>query len=977
MVVRYKTYQRLMAHRVREILIISSPYDAFIMEEDGGLIEHVFMKFRGISLVEPPRFSVVPTATEALAMLKKHSFDLVVTMPRLLRMDTITFGREIKKIRPECPVVLLVQNAKGLVQFPRVMPPDSIDKMFLWSGDRNILWTILKWHEDRMNAPYDTKDAMVRVLILIEDSPYYYSSILPILYKAIVDQTQDVMDDSLNEEHRLLKLRARTKILLANNYEEAMALYNKYRPYLLGIFSDTRFPRGGKEDAEAGLKFLKLVGDELPDLPLLLLSSEDSNYEKSQFLRVKFLHKNSHSLHLDIKKFLVRHMGFGDFVFKMPNGREVARATNLGDLEKILETVPKESLMYHLAQNHFSNWFLARGETSLATHFRVQKYSAYSSMELIRSSLMRVLTNKRISRLRGEVLAFNPLEFDLESAFMKMGDGSLGGKARGLAFMSKFLQRNMKRFDKFKNMKVTIPRTLVLTTDIYDQFIEENDLLTFSHDVCDNEVIARRFVEASTPERLIENLRPFIKEVKFPLAVRSSSLLEDSRDDPYAGIYTTYMLPNNHPSDDERLNKLTTAIKLVFASIFFEGSKAYSKSTQHRVEEEKMAVIIQQVIGNRHGNYFYPDISGTAQSHNFYPLAHMRSNEGIANISMGLGKIVVEGGETLRFSPKYPQNLAQFSSVDDMLSNAQKHFYAIKMDSEPNTDQLCIGEEANLEKRDVFDARSEKPLQMLASTYMSNDHVVRDYFSKDGLPILTFASILKYQKIPLPEVLATMIKICKDGFGSDLELEFAVNLSSDLENEVHEFALLQARPMTTQYENLHVNISKKDKEKAICFSTSALGRGVNCEMQDIIFVKPDTFSSLHTLQIASEISKYNAELLRENRKFLLVGPGRWGSSDHCLGVPVSWHDISGVGAIIEAATDNFRVDPSQGTHFFQNLTSLRISYMTIYGPGDFIHWDWFESLDFIKETNFTRHIRTNSPITIKINGKKNHGVLQI
>lgn len=973
----YKTFQKLMSHRITSILIISSPYDAFIMEEDGGMLEHVFANYRGASLTRPPTFTVVPTAREALTILKKEKFDLVIIIiPKFLGMDPVLLGREIKMIDSQLPVVLLSHGMKGLGQYTQAeLPRDSIDNIFVWSGNRHIMWTIVKWLEDRMNAAHDTQFAKVRVLILIEDSPYYYSSMLPILYKAIVQQTQAVLGESLNEEHRLWKLRARTKILLAKNYEEGMQLYHRFKPFLLGIFSDTRFPKEGSLDDEAGLKFIAHVKNELPTLPMLLLSTDSVNREKASAIQANFQDKNSPSLHMEIRRFMIENMGFGDFVFRLPNGIEVARASNFLSLEKVLHHIPGESLHYHVSKNHFSNWLMARSEIALASKFGpVTPQDFNNDIEAIRTFLIESLRERRIAEQRGVITLFNPEDFDSECEFMRLGDGSLGGKARGLAFMSKFLTENQNLFKDFSNVEVTLPRTLVITTDYYDQFIEENNLIEFARPVYRDEEVAARFAVAKLPDALENNLKIFLEKTpKVPLAVRSSSLLEDSRDWPYAGLYSTYMVPNDQLNFHERLRQLMLAVRLVYASVFFESPKAFSRTTQHRTEEEKMAVVIQAITGEHHGEYFYPTVSGVAQSYNFYPLAPMTAEDGIAHISMGLGKIVVEGGQAIRFCPKYPQILPQFASVEETLKNAQQFFYAIKLSG--TSGLLGANDNDDVVRRDVHHHTEDFALKRISSSYYPLEHRIRDISPDKGtIPVITFANILKYNQLPLPELVSKVLEMAKKGFGSDVEIEFAVNIPRN-DNDKVRFTLLQTRPLTTSYENHNVEITEEERSKAICFSTSALGKNLTTEIRDVIIVKPGVFNGKVSPQIAEDISRVNAELIREHRKYLLIGTGRWGSSDKFLGVPVAWKDISNVGGIVEAATDAFKVDPSQGTHFFQNITSQGIIYLTIRKPEDLLNWDWFLNQEVITETEYLKHVWLKHPLNIKINGKLNQGIV--
>ena len=971
---KFKIYHNLMPYRVREILIVSSPYDAFIMEEDGGLLEHVFMRIRGVSLIEPPKITVVTNYKQALESISQKSFDLVVIMPKILKPDVIKLGKSIKDQHPNITVILLVHSAKSLTLYKKKIPKNAIDQVFIWSGNRNILWTILKWSEDKINTPHDTEMAMVRVLILIEDSPSYYSSILPILYQSIVRQTKAVLDDSLNEEHRLMKLRARTKILLANNYEEAMELYIRYRPYLLGIFSDIRFPKGGKIDPEAGIKFLSFVKNELPDLSLLLLSTEKANISKAKEIFVRFQDKNSPSLHLEIRRFLVDYMGFGDFIFRMPNGVEVSRASNLVNLEKVLKTVTRESLRYHVMLNHFSNWLLARSEISLATKFRSLDYYDFANLDELRKRLVSILTETRSLRQKGIILSFKKDGFDPEMTFLKIDEGSLGGKARGLAFMVKHLQQNSAKLKKISNISILIPRTLVLSTDCFDDFMEDNNFEDFTEVEYSDQLVAQLFTQAKLPKNIEEDLRAYLAKVTYPIAIRSSSLLEDSKDEPFAGLYSTYMLPNNHPNINERYRQLSMAIRLVYASIFYESPKAFSKSTQHRTEEEKMGVLIQEVIGSHYGELYYPAISGTAQSHNFYPLNFMKASEGIANLSIGFGKIIVERGQTLRFSPKYPKNIAQFSTVDDILSNCQKSFFALNMKIDEQNDLKWLNEETNYILKDIDEATNDYPIKFLSSSYLQEDHVIRDSFISGSYPVVTFANILKHNKLHLAQLLSTILKIGKEGFGCDVEMEFAINLSQSPDTP-HQFYLLQARPLTTSQSDIYQEITQSDIKQALCYSTNALGQDDYEDINNIIIVKPDKFNSSSSILISKEVSKLNAKLKKQNKKFLLIGPGRWGSADHCLGIPVAWNDISNVSAIIEATIPSVSADPSQGTHFFQNITALGITYITIFNKSDFLNWEWFFKQEIVEQTDNIAHIYLDHPLILKIDGRKNQGVI--
>ncbi|MBT8352850.1 MAG: phosphoenolpyruvate synthase PpsA, partial [Deltaproteobacteria bacterium] len=675
----FKVFHELMAKKVTEILLVSSPYDAFIMEEEGRLAERIIHEYRGLNLSRPPKLTWVSTAQEALNTLSDKEFDLVITMPRLDDMDAFSLGKRIKKICPKLPIFLLAHNTNRLLLESKHSDPSSIDKLYVWYGNSDLLLALIKNAEDRMNVAYDTERAKVRVIILVEDSPIYYSSLLPILYKEIVMQTQAVMEESLNDEHRILRMRARPKILVAENYEDAENLYRKFKPYLLTVFSDVRFPRNGKIDNHAGFSLLSMIKKEIPDIPLLNLSSEETNRKKAKKIPASFLNKNSPTLHSEIRSFFKDRLGFGDFIFRLPNGREIARASNLRAMEKILPSIPDESVFFHASRNHFSSWLMARSEILLASRLKPLKTSDFSNIKELKAHLFTSIHERRKGRQKGVIADFISDNFDPDAEFIKIGKGSLGGKARGLAFMSTQLKENSHIHEKFEDITISVPKSLVISTEAFDSFISENNLRDIPNsDLSDNQ-ITEIFLQSSLPDRLNNYLKLFIEHVNYPLAIRSSSLLEDAQFQPFAGIYNTFMLPNQNLDPAQRLMQLVIAIKLVYASTYLETPRAYAKSTLHRTEDEKMAVIIQQLSGGRYGDYFYPPLSGVAQSYNFYPISHMKPEEGIAHIALGLGKTVVEGGTSLRFSPKYPQFLPQFSAVDDILKNSQRYFFALKM----------------------------------------------------------------------------------------------------------------------------------------------------------------------------------------------------------------------------------------------------------------------------------------------------------
>jgi len=970
----FKGYQELMSLKVREILLVSSPYDAFIIEEDGSLASRIINEYQGLNLSMPPRVIRTSSAAEALKIINSQKIDLVITMPHLDDMDVFSLGREVKKHSPDLPVMLLAHSIKGVYPFPEGKDCSGIDRVYIWSGNSDLLLALVKSVEDRLNVDKDTGNARMRVLILVEDSPIYRSIFLPILYKVIVRQTQTLMIDGINEEHRLLKMRARPKILVAESYEEALALYRRYRSYLLSMIADTRFSKNGRLADDAGIDLLKQVKEENPELSLLMMSSEPNNRAAAEKIPAVFLDKNSGNLPAEVEGFFLSHLGFGDFVFRLPDGTEVDRAANLLDLELKIPLIPDESLWYHAGQNHFSNWIMARAEISLATEFRGVPASDFDSAEGLREYIISGIRTLRKWRQKGVVAQFNRRSFDAEiMEFVKIGQGSLGGKGRSLAFMSGLLQQHPDLHETYEAVNILIPRALVISTEGFESFVKENRLAHYAQNGFSDQEITASFLEAPMPEWLLKELRAFLSLVWYPLSVRSSSLLEDAHFQPYAGLYETYMIPNNHPDLSVRLRQLTNAIKRVYASTYLEGPRHFSQKAGAPVQEEAMAVIVQELAGNVHGDFFYPTLSGVAQSHNFYPFGQMKPEEGIAAIAMGFGRTVVEGEKALRFSPRYPQVLPQFSSVDDTLKNSQSHFYALKVKDYPP--ELNFDTNANLEKRAVADAQEDYPVRILSSTYSAEEHRLRDSGFIPGPKVLTFAQILKYGIFPLPQLVADFLEIGRKGMGCPVEIEFSANLSPDKQSK-SSFCFLQIRPMVSDDLRTDVEIGKQETERAFCRSAYALGNAKLNHISDIVFIKPDDFDGKATLAMAEEIKQFNAALFEAKRTYLLVGPGRWGSSDRWLGIPVRWRDVSAAGAIIELRNEQLKVDPSQGSHFFHNITALGIPYITLSEGGqDFIDWSWLNSLPPVAEGTYVRRVRLERPLLIKVDGRSSRAVI--
>ena len=970
----FKAFHELMAQKINKILLISSLYDAYIMEEEGSLASKILNEYSGLNLSHPPKIIRTDSAKQGLRLLQNESFDMVITMPHLDEMDAFSLGLEIKSICPTIPIILLTHTMRSIVPFLETSDCRGIDKYYVWTGNAELLLALIKNAEDQLNVKHDTELAQVRVLLMVEDSPIYISKLLPFLYKEIVKQTQAVLECGLNEDHRLLMMRGRPKILVAESYEEALSLFDRYRAYLIGVISDARFPKNGKKTDHAGIDLLKMMKQELPNLPVLLMSSESENKALAMDIPAIFLNKNASTLLSDLHNFFLNQLGFGDFVFKMPNGRTISRASDLRELEKELSKIPEESLIYHAENKHFSSWIMARSEILLATKFRNAKIANFNSIQDMRQFLISNILALRKCRQRGVVAQFNPKQFDADiMEFVKIGNGSLGGKARGISFMSRLLHQHSDIHEKYPMVNIQLPNTLVICSDWFEYFIDHNHLAYFKETDVSDQVIMGYFLQGKVPEFLVTKLESFLSEVHYPLSVRSSSLLEDAQFQPYAGLYSTYMIPNNDPKLSVRVKQLLSAIKLVYASTYFEGPKAYTKNISCQPHDESMSVIIQQVCGYAYGNFYYPSISGVAQSHNFYPISRMTCEDGIAHIALGFGKTVVEGEKTLRFSPKHPNLLPQFSTVEDMLKNSQRYFYALQIKEYEN--DLNFSNYSNLVKLEISQAIEDYPIKYLSSTYIPEEQRIRDSGYIPGPKVLSFASILKYNQFPLPGLLSDLLELGRKSIGCPVEIEFAVNITENKSR--HDFYLLQIRPMVAHLDNIQVQITESDICTSFCYSAQALGNGFYHTISDIVFVKPESFDVAKTIHIAKEIGTINGKLIKERKPYLLIGPGRWGSSDRWLGIPVQWQDISQAGAIIELRNNQLKADPSQGSHFFQNITSLGIPYITITeNTSEFLHWDWLNALQFEQETEFIRHVHLPHTIMIKIDGRKSNCIMR-
>ena len=971
---RFKLFHELMQHKVRNILLISTPYEAWIMEQDTRLSEQIVHEYSGLNLSHPPRLTWVSSVEEALTACDECNFDFVIGIAQSVDGRTRAAGKAIKEKYPDMPLVVLThQETLPKSDIITEESKSYIDRIFFWTGQADILLAIIKSIEDQFNVLNDIKCADVRVILFVEDSPFYLSALLPILYKELVRETQGVIEDSLNQEHKLLTMRARPKILLANTYEQAIALYEQFKPNILCVISDVRYPRNNKHDGEAGLHLLKYIKQDRFDIPLLLTSSEPHNAARAATIPAPFIDKNAPFLHRQIRSFLHDYLGFGEFIFSNPEGDVLGKADNLYSLEKKMQEIPIESFLYHSRQNDFSRYLYTLAEVELAGKVRPLRDFSFETAELHRQHIVQMIKEQRMKRQRGIIVDFDADRFDPDTEFTKIGKGSLGGKARGLAFFAAMLYQHADLFRTFENVEISVPQTLILTSEAFDAFIEFNGLGDLIKEEIEDEEISIQFLKARFPEPFRSDISSFLAVTAYPLAIRSSSMLEDAQFKSYAGLYHTYILANDHPDEECRLSQLLAAIKKVYASTFFRAPKAFSKRVGNRVESEKMCVIIQRAVGSQYGNRFYPAVSGVVQSLNYYPFARMKTEEGIASIAIGLGKAVMEGENSLRFSPLHPEILPQRSTVDDILKGSQKYFYAIAMNDPDCTKE--INDNTTLTKVTVHSAATDYPIRFLSSTYTPSEHRIRDFYSKNGHQVITFAALLKYKTIPFTDILNILLSLGREKLGCAVEIEFALDLPSTPDQKCN-FYVLQIRPMSAREETLRVAISEEDISSAFCVSHRGLGNTVNNEMRNIIFVKPDNFDPANTVKIAAEIGAMNAKLLKEDRKYLLIGPGRWGSSDHWLGIPVTWEDICGVGSLIETVHPRLNAEPSQGSHFFHNLTTLGINYINIDpSHGDRIDYQWLMKLPVCSETENIVHVQPKKPFTLKVDGRSGRAVI--
>lgn len=970
---RFEGFENLMPFRVQNILLVSSLYDSFILREDGRLNELLIDESLELNLRQIPGITHVSSCAEALNLVSTNpQFNLIVTNLAVADMDAAQLACEVRRQGLDIPVVVLAYDYREIKKFVARNPVSDVDRVFLWQGNSRILIAIVKFVEDQRNVLHDTRALGIPVLLVVEDNIRYYSSFLPVIYTELIKQSRRVIEEGINVAHKLVRMQARPKILLSSNFEDASKLVQQYRDYIFGLVSDVEFPWDGKLSPEAGFELARMVKNLVPDVPVVLQTSRTEFRPRAYAEGYSFLRKRSPTLLKDLRRILTDHFGFGDFVFRMPDQSEVARAKDLSELEEKLQTVPAESLMYHAQRNHFSHWLMARTEFALAARLRPRSVSDFSGPEHLRRDLIESIEAYRreqseilIGDFRAETFTPSP------STFLRIGSGSLGGKARGLAFVRHLLRkRRMTR--RFPGITISVPPAVVLATGVFDQFLAENNLQDFALHCEDDEQIRQRFLEASLPNQLQNDLLAFLAEVQYPIAVRSSSLLEDSQYQPFTGVYETFMLGNQQPDLETRLAELSEAIKRVYASTFSQHAKAYVRATPYRLEEEKMAVILQQVVGTMHDHRFYPDFSGVVRSHNFYPVEPMTYSDGIAAVALGLGRAVVDGGKCLTFCPRYPRNLVQFSSVEDMLSNSQSEFWALELDGIPH------GKPGHLhEMRFALEvAENDGTLAAVGSTYSADNHAVYDGLSRSGVRLVTFAPMLKHGIFPLATILDVLVRTGEEALGNPVEIEFAVRLPRE-QGEAAIFGFLQIRPLTLGRDGQELSMENIHPAHVLCESSKVLGNGSIGNLHDIIVVDSHRFERSRSQEVAKTVAHFNAVLSDENRPYLLIGVGRWGSNDPWLGIPVEWDEISGARVIVEAGFRDFRVTPSQGSHFFQNLTAFQIGYFTVNpdaGEGT-VDWEWLKQQPAVEESGCVRHLRFGSPLEIIMNSRNSRGVI--
>lgn len=957
----------LMPFKVKEILLVANLYDAFSIEKEGRFSDHILGEYNQLNLTSLPRVTGVSNEEEALLQMEEKHFDMVILMMGVDKKKPLEISKTLKEKYSYIPLFLLLNSNSDLEYLDSQKNLKSIDNIFVWNGDSKVFFAMVKLLEDRVNLENDTKVGLTRVILLVEDSVIYYSRYLPMLYQIILEQTKHLIEDVNSDDlYKVLKLRTRPKIILTSTYEEAMDLFDKYNDYMLFLISDIQFPRNGKNDDNAGFELIKYAKRKLPNLPTILQSSNPENASETYKQKANFINKNSETLLQDLKSFINYHLGFGHFVYRDNKGRQIAVAKSMDEFESYLKTVPADSLVYHAVKNQFSLWLMARGEIQIAKIINPLKISDFDDAEQMREFLINILALYRNEQEKGKIVSFSEHAIKEENNIVSLASGSLGGKGRGVAFINTLIY-NFKFNEMLPSLKLRTPRTAIIGTDEFDMFMEKNKLKDWVFNETDYKKIKSRFVDSDLSFELEKRLRVFVKHITKPLAVRSSSLFEDSITQPFSGVFDTYILPNRHKEFNVRLKQLSDAIKLVYASIYSNEARNYFTAVGHKVEEEKMAVVIQELVGNQYENYYYPHISGTAQSHNYYPVAHMKPDEGFAVAAVGLGQYVVDGEQAYRFSPSYPK--LEIASTKDVVKSSQVKFYAVDLNKEEI--DLTIGSDAGLTKLDIDVAEKHGNLKHCASVYDPENDRIEPGIDAYGPRVINFADILKFEYIPLAKTINTILDVVKEALGTQVEIEWAVDLERDKDN-LPSLYLLQIKPLVFHEEDFNLDIEELDKEDLILYSDRSMGNGKIDYITDVIFVDDEKFDNNRTLEMTNEIEKLNKQMLKKNKKYILIGPGRWGTRDKFIGIPVVWSQISQAKVIVEVGLKKFPLDASLGSHFFHNVTSMNVGYFSISDQSrhSFVDWEKLKKQKVVEETTFFKHVEFSEPLTILMDGKK-------
>lgn len=993
------SFVNLMMRRIYNVLIVANPYDAFMLEDDGRIEEKIYNEYMELGLRYPPTFTQVSTTEEAAAVLRSTVIDLVICMPGNADNDAFDVARDIKGKFPNIHCVVLTPFSHGITKRMQNEDLSIFDYVFCWLGNTNLILSIIKLIEDKMNLEHDIQEAGVQMILLVEDSIRFYSSILPNLYNYILEQSKNFSQEALNRHAATMRMRGRPKVVLARTYEEAQKLYDKYSDNTLGVISDARFPLksaakafgnevmpeekpkhrtdtfGREKCPDAGLQLFRYIRKNDPFVPLIIESSESENRAKAEAEGFRFVDKNSKKMSVDLRRLMEEHMGFGDFIFRDPKTHEeIMRIHSLKELQDNIFNIPNDSMLYHISRNHMSRWLCARAIFPVSAFLKHVTWEKLQDVDAHRQIIFDAIVQYRHMKNIGVVAVFDRMKFDKYAHFARIGEGSLGGKGRGLAFLDNIIKRHPE-FNQYENATVQIPKTVVLCTDIFDEFMMSNNLYPIALSDANDDEILKHFLHAQLPDSLIADFFTFFEATRSPIAIRSSSLLEDAHYQPFAGIYSTYMIPYLEDKY-QMLQMLACAIKGVYASVFYRDSKAYMTATSNVIDQEKMAVILQQVVGKDYGTRFYPTMSGVLRSLNYYPIGDEEAEEGIASLALGLGKYIVDGGQTLRVCPYHPNQVLQTSETELALRDTQTQFYALDMKHVGNDFKVDDG--FNILKLRVKDAVEDLSLTYIASTFDPYDQVINDGVYENGRKLITFSSVLQHGVVPLPEILQMSMKYGAGAMRRPVEIEFACNINND---RTCEFYLLQIRPIVDAKEMLDEDVKAIPDSDCLLRSHNSLGHGISEDVVDVVYVKyDDHFSAMNNFYVADDIERINRKFLADGKNYVLIGPGRWGSSDHYLGVPVKWPHISAARVIVEVALKNYNIDPSQGTHFFQNLTSFGVGYFTVdtnTGEGGFVNKEILDAMPAVEETQYVRHVRFEHPMRILMDGKKQEGAVLI